>query len=414
MASSPKIIVFDDDPTGSQTVRGCPLLLDFSAASLQAGLADPSPLLFLLTNSRALEPEQVRQQLTALCQRLKPLLARLERPWLVVSRGDSTLRGHTPLELEVIRSELGPFTANLLVPAFPQGGRTTEAGVHLLDGEPLHHSAFARDRRFGYPSSDLPQWLQHKTAGAIPAASVARLNPADSLAEMETGQWAVLDASSPNDLDVIAERVIAEVAKGRKHLCQSAASLLNGLSGVPSELLEPAELPPIAAPGLVLVGSHVPLSDAQLADLLEQPGCCGVEFSLDEPQEPSALTAQLQQVLSTGITPVLFSSRGERPGYSPARQRELALQMAQVVMALEPHLGYVIAKGGTTSLTFLQQGLQLQQVRLLGQLLPGLSLVQPPQLHPRFGRLPVVTFPGNLGETSTLSCCWQLLEAARR
>ena len=119
------------------------------------------------------------------------------------------------------------------------------------------------------------------------------------MAELETGQWAVLDASSPNDLDVIAEQVLAELAKGRKHLCQSAASLLNGLSGMPSVLLEPAELPPIAAPGLVLVGSHVPLSDAQLADLLEQPGCCGVEFSLDEPQEPAALTAQLQQLLSS-------------------------------------------------------------------------------------------------------------------
>ena len=414
MASSPKIIVFDDDPTGSQTVRGCPLLLEFSTANLQAGLADPSPLLFLLTNSRALEPEQVRQELTALCRRLKPLLEELQRPWLVVSRGDSTLRGHTPLELEVIRSELGPFAANLLVPAFPQGGRTTAAGVHLLDGEPLHHSAFARDQRFGYPSSDLPQWLEHKTAGAIPVDSVVRLKPADSFAELETGQWAVLDASTPNDLDVIGEQVLAELARGRKHLCQSAASLLNGLSGMPAELLEQEGLPPIAAPGLVLVGSHVPLTDVQLADLLEQPGCCGVEFSLDEPQEPVALTAQLQQVLSAGITPVLFSSRGERPGYSPAKQRELALRMAQVVMALEPPLGYVISKGGTTSLTLLQQGLQLQQVRLLGQLLPGLSLVQTAVPHPRFGRLAVVTFPGNLGEASTLSRCWQLLEAARR
>ena len=233
MASSPKIIVFDDDPTGSQTVRGCPPLLT-SHGKPAGGLADPSPLLFLLTNSRALEPEEVRQQLTALCQCLKPLLAQLERPWLVVSRGDSTLRGHTPLELEVIRSELGPFAANLLVPAFPQGGRTTEAGVHLLDGEPLHHSPFARDLRFGYPSSDLPHWLEHKTAGAIPAASVTRLKPADSLAELETGQWAVLDASSPNDLDVVAEQVLSELARGRKHLCQSGASLLNGLSGMPS------------------------------------------------------------------------------------------------------------------------------------------------------------------------------------
>ena len=155
----------------------------------------------------------------------------------------------------------------------------------------------------------------------------------------------MLDSSTTKDVDVIAEQVLAELSKGRKHLCQSAASLLNGLSGMPSELLEPAELPPIAAPGLVLVGSHVPLTDAQLADLLDQPGCCGVEFSLDEPQEPAALTAQLQQLLNSGITPVLFSSRGERPGYSPARQRELALQMAQVVMALEPPLGYVIQRG---------------------------------------------------------------------
>ena len=332
----------------------------------------------------------------------------------MVSRGDSTLRGHTPLELEVIRSELGPFAANLLVPAFPQGGRTTAAGVHLLQGEPLHHSVFARDRRFGYPSSDLPQWLEDKTAGAIPATSVARLKPADSLSELETGQWAVLDASTPNDLDEIGEQVLAELAKGRKHLCQSAASLLNGLSSMPPVLLEPGELPPIAAPGLVLVGSHVPLTDIQLAHLLEQPGCCGVEFSLDEPTEPAALTAQLQQLLNTGVTPVLFSSRGERAGYSPTRQRELALLMAQLVMDLEPPLGYVIAKGGTTSLTFLQQGMQLQQVRLLGQLLPGLSLVHPAVPHPRFGRLPVVTFPGNLGDQTTLSCCWQLMEAARR
>ena len=183
---------------------------------------------------------------------------------------------------------------------------------------------------------------------------------------------------------------------------------------MPSVLLQLEELPPLAGPGLVLVGSHVPLTDAQLAELLEQPGCQGVEFLLDEPNEASELTGQLQRLLSAGVTPVLFSSRGERPGYSPARQRELALQMAQVVMALEPPLGYVIAKGGTTSLTLLQQGLQLQQVRLLGQLLPGLSLVQPSVLHPRFGRLPVVTFPGNLGDQTTLSRCWQLLEAARR
>ena len=43
-----KIIVIDDDPTGSQTVHGCPLLLRWDPVTLDAALADPSPLLFLL------------------------------------------------------------------------------------------------------------------------------------------------------------------------------------------------------------------------------------------------------------------------------------------------------------------------------------------------------------------------------
>ena len=297
----------------------------------------------------------------------------------------------------MIRSELGPFAANLLVPAFRRAHHRRSAP----EGEPLH-LCVCRDRRFGYPSSDLPHWLEHKTAGAIPAASVTRLKPADSLAELETGQWAVLDASSPNDLDVIAERVIAELAKGRKHLCQSAASLLNGLSGMQSVLLKPAEVPPIAAPGLVgsMCRSPMPSSGSRA------PGR-RVEFGLMV--FIVCVTASLCSL--TGVTPV--PSAAARTACQPSAAKGVG--SADVPGGDGPcRSGYVIAKGGTTSLTFLQQGLQLQQVRLLGQLLPGLSLVHPAVPHPRFGRLPVVTFPGNLGEASTLSHCWQLLEAVRR
>ena len=89
-----------------------------------------------------------------------------------------------------------------------------------------------------------------------------------------------------NDLDVIAEQVLAELAKGQASL--SERDPLNGLSGMPSVVLEPASAADRCA-WLGAGGLHVPLSDAQLADLLEQPGCCGVEFSLDEPREPAAL-----------------------------------------------------------------------------------------------------------------------------
>ena len=414
MASSPKIIVFDDDPTGSQTVRGCPLLLEFSSASLAAALADPSPLLFLLTNSRALEPHDVREQLTLICRRLRPLLQQLQRPWLVVSRGDSTLRGHTPLEHDLIRAELGPFHASLLVPAFPQGGRTTVNGVHFLHGQPVHHSPFARDRRFAYPSSDLAQWLEHKSAGLIGPAAVVQLPQPGAMAQLLPGQWGVLDVQQPADLQAIGAAVLQELGQGRRHLCQSAASLINGLAAMPSRLMELSELPEISSGGVVLVGSHVPLTDQQLERLLAEPGCAGVEFPLQASEaDLPGLTAAIQAIRTSGRTPVLFSSRGEQPGFTPLQQRQLALRMAQVVLGLQAPLGYVIAKGGTTSLTLLQQGLGLRQLRLLGQLQAGLSLVRPEQPHERFGSLPVVTFPGNLGDADSLRLCWQQLERLR-
>jgi uncharacterized protein YgbK (DUF1537 family) len=82
--------------------------------------------------------------------------------------------------------------------------------------------------------------------------------------------------------------------------------------------------------------------------------------------------------------------------------------MARVAAALTPQLGYLISKGGITTHTLLAEGLELTAVELQGQLLPGLSLVLAPL--PTATALPVLTFPGNLGEASTLAQAWRLME----
>ena len=148
MAGRFKIVVLDDDPTGSQTVHSCPLLLKWDPATLLEGLRHPSPLLFVLANTRALAPEAAAERVRAICQALKQAIEELAADgadtatpgighWLIVSRGDSTLRGHFPLELEEIAAALpqlpAPWNASgdptvdahFLVPAFLPGGRTT-------------------------------------------------------------------------------------------------------------------------------------------------------------------------------------------------------------------------------------------------------------------------------------------------
>ena len=478
-----KIVVFDDDPTGSQTVHSCPLLLRWDAASLRQGLADPSPLLFLLVNTRDLPPEQARARLTTLCRTLQPLLAEagaagtIDR-WLVVSRGDSTLRGHFPLESEVIDAELGPFAASFLVPAFLSGGRTTAAGVHLLHGEPVHRSAFAQDRLFGYGTSFLPAWVAEKTAGAIPAEAVQRIDRSEleaAVAEREGGEskgfqslvgrladltgnpWVVVDGERPAQLAAFAAAVdqasdpaAGPVSKGdgmaaaaptpgpRRFLFQSAASLITALAALPPQPLDPYGLAamrrrsPQGVPlaGLVLVGSHVPLADAQLAALLAEPACGGVELEVAKvarvlagplpdrllPSLEAAWLERLQAVVARGQTPVLFTSRGELACSSPAERRALgealAGLMARLAARLAPQLGYLISKGGITSQTLLADGLELALVRLEGQLLPGLSLLRPAGVGVpgALAGLPLITFPGNLGDGQTLLESWRLME----
>ena len=456
-----KVVVFDDDPTGSQTVHSCPLLLAADAASLRQALAHPSPLLFVLANSRALAPEAARQRLSALCRNLRQALQALAsvEPVVLVSRGDSTLRGHFPLELEVIEAEFGAADARLLVPAFLPGGRTTVGGVHLLHGSPVHTSEFARDRLFGYETSDLAAYIEAKSGGRVPASSVERLCLAEldaaqheagfaalceRLARLAPGAWVVVDAERPQQLSALGAAVRALMApaaaerwgRPRRFLFQSAASLLNGLVELGPQPRSGAELAALVRrdsqgkplPALVLVGSHVPLADAQLAHLLaREPACRLVEIAVAklarvlEGPAPAELLAsleaawleQLRAVLAAGQTPVLASSRGELSCRSSEERRRLGLAlaalMARLVAALAPGLGCVISKGGITSHTLLESGLLCSAVELQGQLLPGLSLVLtgPEALVPG---LPVLTFPGNLGEAQTLRQALLLLQ----
>jgi uncharacterized protein YgbK (DUF1537 family) len=455
MAEALKVVVFDDDPTGSQTVHSCPLLLRWDPETLRRGLAHPSPLLFVLANTRALGPSEARLRVVEICRALKPLLEEavaagvIER-WLVVSRGDSTLRGHFPLELEAIKQELGPFDAQLLAPAFLPGGRTTVDGVHRLDGAPVHTTAFARDRLFGYSNSFLPDWVAEKTGGRIAAAEVQRLRLADleagqealqqRLATLPAGAMVAVDAEQPRHLAALghAVRALGAVRPGerpRRFVFQSAASLLNGLVPLAEQPLDPGGLAQLRRggadgrplPGLVVVGSHVPLADAQLAALLDAPGCAGVEIPVAkvarvvEGPAPRELLdslellwcSELQERLDEGVTPVLFSSRGELACTSAAERRRLGLAlaglMARLAGRLAPGLGYLISKGGITTHTLLADGLHCDQVELQGQLLPGLSLVLTPAASVVPG-LPVLTFPGNLGDAQTLRQAWEQME----
>ncbi len=448
-----QIIVFDDDPTGSQTVSDCLLLLRWDKDNLAAALKHHSPLFFLLANTRSLPPDLATARTRELCKSV--IQAALSEGLLLeeiffVSRGDSTLRGHGVLEPAIINEELGPFDATIHVPAFFEGGRTTVNGIHLLNGSPVHNTPFAKDRTFGYSTSDLALWLEEKSKGHIAAQNVGRLTSEilDAAFDSRIGmkkleEWlldlvgnkpVVVDAEFPSHLAVLGEAVRS--LRGQKRfLFRSAASLINGLANIPTKSCDQGALSSLRLksnsgefkPGLVTVGSYVPLADEQLDLLLKNPSCEGIELSVQKIERVLAgelpnqklfdweikWIDQLNAILASGKTPVLFSSRGELP-FATAQARvnfgnSLAELMARLVAQVSAQLGYVISKGGITTHVLLEKGLKVNLVNLKGQLLPGLSIVCADTYMEAKG-LPVVTFPGNLGEKETLLTAWKLME----
>jgi len=68
-----------------------------------------------------------------------------------------------------------------------------------------------------------------------------------------------------------------------------------------------------------------------------------------------------------------------------------------IVKNLPTTIGFIISKGGITSNDLLSNGLKLKMSRVLGQILPGCSVIKCEPGHKRYPNMPVVIFPGNVG-----------------
>ena len=446
-----KIIIFDDDPTGSQTVYGCPLLLSWDEKSLEKAFKEPSQLLFILANTRSLSSDLADKTIKEICSSLKNFFLRKgysKDDYFYISRGDSTLRGHGVSEPATLAKELGPFDATFHIPAFLEGGRTTEDGIHYLNGIPVHMTDFGRDNLFGFSTSNLAKWIEEKSCGKIPARNILHLDIKllDSARENEDGFEhllsflfqlennisVVVDAKLPQHLETLV-RAIKIISKEKRFLFRTAASFINSLSGLPPNPKTISDLVSLKSknvdfeykPGLIMVGSHVQLATAQLDILLQEDSCEGLEIpvsklaeilSLDESQLlilelESILLSKIESILNRKKVPVLYTTREEICFSSNVERMNFGLTLAEfmaiLVGKLFKRLGYIISKGGITTQVLLQKGLNFNQVNLKGQILPGLSIVEGTS---DLNRLPVVTFPGNLGNDKTLLESFRIME----
>ena len=440
-ASASTLVVLDDDPTGTQTVRDIAVVTTWDVATLRAELAAAPACFYILTNSRSLAPDATSALHCELATNLRAAAAETNRPIVVASRSDSTLRGHFPLETDILAETLGPFDATILTPYFEAGRRFTLNDTHYVaEGDrlvPAAETPFARDAAFGYRHSHLPSYVEEKTAGRIRAAEVATLpldlirqgGPvmvAEKLRALPLGSVCIVNACAPRDIEVFAAASLAAERTGSRFLYRTAAGFVAARIGQsPQQALVSPEIfrTPTAHGGLTLVGSYVPKTTAQLAALLATGRLTAIELSVTDLLDPlrrdsalAAAIAAMNSALTSGRDTVVSTSRTIVTSVDAATSLELGRRISDALITLVQGLSvaprYFIAKGGITASDTATRGLGVRRAMILGQALPGVPVWR---LGPetKFPGLGYVIFPGNVGcETALADLVSQLRDPA--
>ena len=422
--------VLDDDPTGSQAVHGVQVVTVLDDHVYRAALGGAAGTCFVLTNSRSVG-ERVGAALTTRAARgLVAAAGRLGAPIDLVSRSDSTLRGHVLAEVAALAAVRREATgravdAVLLVPAFIEAGRLTAADVHWARTSsglvPVGETEFARDPVFGYAASDLRDFVAAKSGGAIARDGIASIGLTDIriggpsrvrdlLAGLQHGTWVVVNAVEYSDLETVACGVRAAERAGKSFLFRTGPSFVRALAGLePQAPLGGEQLASAhgrGGHGLIVVGSHVGQTSRQVADLRARGGTTDVE--LDVP----AVIAGAGEVVAASAERVtgalrhsdvlLYTSRAFVPGDGAdplAAGRAVSAALARIAAgALAARPAWVIAKGGITSHDVAVAGLGIRRAEVAGQIFPGLvSVFRPLDAAPEAIGIPYVVFPGNVG-----------------
>lgn len=428
-----KIVVLDDDPTGTQTVHGIPVLTTWDRTALEAELGAPEPCFYILTNTRAFPPARACEINREIGRNLAAAATRTGRAFTVVSRGDSTLRGHYPAETDALAEALGGgFDGTLIIPAFFAGGRLTANDVHYVaDGDdlvPAGETEFARDASFGYRASNLRDWVEEKTAGRIRAGDVVSLGLAElrggdparvaaTLHSLPRGGVAIVNAVARGDLAALTHALALCERAGRRFIFRTAADFVAAYAAIaPRALLAPDELrsDDAACGGLLVAGSYVGKTSAQLDALFTAcPELVRVEMSVERllrpeerPDEIARCIHAADTAVASGRSVAVFTSRKLITGRDAAQSLQIgetvSTSLVQIVQRLPTRPRWLVAKGGITSSDVATQGLGLKRALVLGQALPGVPVWRA-GAESKWPGLAYIVFPGNVGGTDALA-----------
>lgn len=435
--SNKKIVVLDDDPTGVQTVHDISVYTDWSEESVRSGFEETNNLFYILTNSRGFTAEQTTKAHREIAEVVDAVSKETGKEYIFISRSDSTLRGHYPLETELLKESYEKNTGKtidgeILCPFFKEGGRFTIDNVHYVKyGEeliPANETEFAKDKTFGYTADTMPGYVEEKTGGAYKAADVTCISLEDihemnidkieaQLMDVKDFNKIIVNAVDYADVKVFCVALYRAMAKGKVFMFRTAAAIVKVMGAVTDQALLTREQMVVKETdngGIIVVGSHTDKTTKQVESLRELTDIEFIELDASLVTDDEAFEAEVRRCLEkeeacikAGKTVCCYTSRKLITADTGDKEDELRLsvKISDAVQSLVGRLSvtpsFVIAKGGITSSDVGTKALAVKKANVLGQIKPGIPVWQTGD-ESKFPLTPYVIFPGNVGEITTL------------
>ena len=436
-ANNKKIVVLDDDPTGVQTVHDISVYTNWDKDSIRQGFEEENNLFYVLTNSRGFTEDQTTKAHHEIAEVVDEVARETGKEYIFISRSDSTLRGHYPLETQLLKADYEKNTGKtidgeIMCPFFKEGGRFTIDNVHYVKyGEelvPANETEFAKDKTFGYTAYTMPEYIEEKTKREYKAADVTCISLEDihnmdidkieaQLMEVTGFNKVIVNAVDYADVKVFCTALYRAMAKGKVFMFRTAAAIVKVMGAVTDQPLltrEQMVVKETTNGGIVVVGSHTEKTTKQVECLKELKDIEFIELDAtlvkdDDAfeEEVSRCLAREEECIRAGKTVCCYTTRALITADTGDKEDELRLsvKISDAVQSLVGRLSitpsFVIAKGGITSSDVGTKALEVKKANVLGQIKPGIPVWQTGE-ESKFPLTPYVIFPGNVGEISTL------------
>lgn len=429
-----KIIVLDDDPTGTQTVKDLPVYTKWTEQWIEDGFLQENNMFYILTNSRALSEKETVKLHEEISRNIEKVAKTLKKDYLIISRGDSTLRGHFYLEPKVIsESATQPFDGVFYLPQFFEGNRYTYNGIHYLKEKdeyiPVVQSEFSNDTTFGYSSETMFEFVEEKSGGEIKSNAVFHIS-LKTLREknekeifsvfekLDNFSAVVVDALNDNDMNYFVSCLIKFLKRNKKKfIFRTAASFVKAMCETPGEIINLNQYSSNKNGGIIIVGSHVKKSSDQLSYLINNTEIKPFEFDVREITKKSLedyinkLIQKVEKEISNGNSVVVYTSRDviktEDINNNLSISTNISNSIVNVIKNISIKPKFIIAKGGITSSDVATKGLNIEKAEVIGQVTKGVPVWLTGN-EAKYPKMPYVIFPGNVGEVETLATVYEM------